>query len=486
VVCINEDRQEEAVDELIRTGVQIIKDGIERRNIEDFRKEFLAYWNDQGETRYLSQWTPSSEMQIVKVTKIVSTPAFYPYLVSRDIAEAEDWLAPLKMQIDKGHTYDALHIPLSNSLDLPLPQSNGDIYGIVKRAGGVIPKALERFLNADESNRTILSSFRSTEDRILFGWIFDPWEKGIYNGFRPDRLPLEIRLQRTSLSKIRKIRIERADSGRIFNRGGLGISDSLISGSVAILGCGSLGSQLAVALSKSGISDFLLVDKEELEPANVGRHICGLNDAIRHLPKSQTVKDYLLAQLPNIRCQAIQEDILSYLEREESALNRYSLIIVAVGDMAIERRLSYLLLNRTISAPLAFIWMEPFGVAGEFLFMRPGGDGCFQCCFDEKGIFRFSVAKPDSRYLRRESGCQSTFMPYSYLAASEFINVVARRILRCFDESPKENFLLTWLGDVTRFKAMGYRINDEWVANEDYSTYERRLRRYETCDKCGK
>jgi len=475
IAHVNEKRQEEAIDELLKIALDIIKKGAKKENIDEFSEEFLAYWNEQAETKYLSLWTPSSIIERLKITKIASKLPSFKYIVSHDIEGAKNWVTPLTVEIDENNIYNAIHLPLIEPICIPLPQNNYDIYQIIKKAGNETCAALEKYLNKDNSNRIILASFQSGEDRILIGWIFEGWKKEICKGFRPDKLPLEIRMKRTSLIPIQKMHIERADPGRIFNRAGLGIKESLIDGSIAIIGCGSLGSHLANSLSKSGISDFLLVDKEELEPANVARHICGFNKAIRQYPKSEAVKDSLLAHFPHIKCQAIQEDILSLLEKEETFLNKYSTVIVAVGDKAIERRLNYLLLKGKIKSPLIFIWMEPFGVAGQLLFMHPKGGSCFQCCFNSNGIFRFSVAKPDVSYLRRESGCQSSFMPYANLELDHFINVVTKRILRCFDEKPEHNFLMTWLGDLTRFKSMGYKINDEWIADFDYSTYERRI-----------
>jgi molybdopterin/thiamine biosynthesis adenylyltransferase len=406
--------------------------------------------------------------------------------VSNDLEGAKNWVTPLKIQIDEDETYDAVHLPLPEPIGIQLPQNNHDIYQIIKKAGNEICTTLDKHLNKDSSNRIILASFQLGENRILIGWVFDSWKKEIYKGFRPEKLPLEIRMQKTSSAPIQKIKIERSDPERIFDRGGLGINKSLIDVSVAIIGCGSLGSHLANSLSKSGVSDFLLVDKEKLEPANVARHICGFNEAIRQSPKSQAVKDFLLAHFPHIRCLTIQEDILSHLEKEEAILNRYSFVIVTVGDKAIERRLNYLLLKGAIKSPLMFIWMEPFGVAGQLLFIHPIGKSCFQCCFNSDGTFRFSVAKPNVSYLKREAGCQSTFMPFSNLEVDHFINSVSRRILRWFDEKQESNFLMTWVGDLTRFKSMGYKINDEWIADLDYSIYERPIQKNENCDACGK
>jgi len=486
IAHINEAKQEEAVDYLLKVALDIIKKGAKKENIGDFCEEFLAYWNEQADIEYLSLWAPSTSIEIVKTTKVITELLSYSCIVSHNLEEAMNWVKPLKVQLDENSAFDALHIPLSEPVGIPLPKNNHDVYQIIKKTGNKCCMALEKYLNKEGWHRIIIASFQLGENRILIGWMFESWEKEIYKGFRPNKLPLEIRIQKSSSAPIHKIKIERADPERIFERGGLGKRRSLIEGSVAIIGCGSLGSHLANSLSNSGVSDFLLVDKEKLEPANVARHICGFNEAIRQISKSQAVRDFLLAHFPHIRCQTIQEDILSYLEKEEAILDGYSFVIVTVGDKAIERRLNYLLLKGSIKSPLMFIWMEPFGVAGQLLFINPVGESCFQCCFNSDGTFRFSVAKPNVSYLKREAGCQSTFMPFSNLEVEHFINSVTRRILRCFDEKQDSNFLMTWVGDLTRFRSMGYAINDEWIADMDYSIYERPIEKNENCDACRK
>jgi molybdopterin/thiamine biosynthesis adenylyltransferase len=485
IAFLNDKKPEEAVDELIHVAIDIIKKGIKKENIKNFTEEFLAYWNDQAETKFLSLWVPSSKIEIVKIIKFVRNLALFKYLIARSVEEAKNWVASIKIQIDEDRVYEALHLPLSNPFDVPLPQNNHDIYKLIKNSRGKNYIALEKFLNENNSNRTIIVSFQLGDDRILAGWIFAPWEKEIYDGFRRNKVPLEIRLQRTALIPIEKINIEKADPDRLFGRGGLGVRQSLKNASIAIIGCGSLGSHLAISLSKSGISKFLLVDNDILEPANVARHVCGFYEAIRHCYKSEAVKNRLLEHFPHINCFSSKEDILDLLEKDESVLNEHNLSVVAIGDKAVERRLSYLLKKGIIKLPLIFIWLEPYGVAGHFLYIHPRKGGCFQCCFNSEGIFEYSVAKYNKDLFKRESGCQSTFVPYSNLEIDIFVNVATREIIHCLEEKRDQSFLLTWLGDLRLFKSLGYEINDRWIADFNYTVHKKIILKNKYCESCG-
>ncbi|ATB32456.1 ThiF family adenylyltransferase [Melittangium boletus] len=76
---------------------------------------------------------------------------------------------------------------------------------------------------------------------------------------------------------------------RIFRRvddrlGGVG---GLQRAQVAIVGVGSLGSSVAVVLAKAGVSKFVLLDPELLDPENVARHVGGVDEIC--LPKVEVV-----------------------------------------------------------------------------------------------------------------------------------------------------------------------------------------------------
>ena len=130
--------------------------------------------------------------------------------------------------------------------------------------------------------------------------------------------------------------------------------------------------------------------------------------------------------------------------------------------------------------------MEPYAVAGHFLYIHPSKGGCFQCCFNIDGSFKYSVAKFNKDLFKRESGCQSTFIPYSNLDIDSFINIITREILFFLEKKPKNSFLLTWLGDLISFKFLGYKINEEWTASLNYTHHKKEIFKNKYCGLCGK
>ena len=79
---------------------------------------------------------------------------------------------------------------------------------------------------------------------------------------------------------------------------------------VLIAGCGSGGGQVAQHLVMSGVRNFILVDKGELEEENVIRHVCGL----RYLGwrKTAALADVIRDRNPQVEVRIFDEDILHW------------------------------------------------------------------------------------------------------------------------------------------------------------------------------
>src|SRR5207237_3839927 len=77
---------------------------------------------------------------------------------------------------------------------------------------------------------------------------------------------------------------------------GLYETNVLAGKTVLIIGVGSGGSTIALELVKAGVGNFLLVDPDRVEVANVVRHLCGLSDLGRF--KTKAIRDLILEKNP--------------------------------------------------------------------------------------------------------------------------------------------------------------------------------------------
>ena len=163
----------------------------------------------------------------------------------------------------------------------------------------------------------------------------------------------------------------------IFSRfGGLLETDVLAGKRVLIIGLGSGGSLIAIEFAKSGITDFILMDHDRLEVANVGRHAAGLSHVGRF--KTKAMRDLILDKNPYAKVRTY-EDKVSWVNvgKVREIVKEADIIVCATDD-----RPSKLLLNRIIveeHKPCVFAGAFRRAYGGQVLFVRPESSLCYQC-----------------------------------------------------------------------------------------------------------
>jgi molybdopterin/thiamine biosynthesis adenylyltransferase len=488
IVYVNDKLPGEALEELLGIAVkEILVRGIKKQNINDFMDEFLAYWDEQAKDQALSLFSPIGEITHLKALRL-TTKLFDSYYVISDSEEAVKlWLAPFNVKIDTEKPMQALYLPLHDFNPEPFFEKNRSVLSILRNLSNKEHlNALERYLNQDRGTYLILSSLLINGERVLFGWKQFDVSKTI-NGFRKNHIPIDIRLRYTKDNHIEKIKIKRMDKERILKRGGSGPFLIRSDVSVALVGCGSVGSYLAMSLSRCGLSKLMLVDHEKLEPENVTRHLCGLVEVSKSVSKVDAVKNKLVEHFPYLECDTRHEDFLNVLRdpKELTMLEGYSLIIMATANLAVERRTNYMVKHAFLRCPVAYVWLEPYGVGGHVLYIHPIQGGCYECCFDEKVYFQYSVAKRGVSLFVREAGYQSSFLPYASLDIEQFTSVATRFILQTIEGELSESTLFTWLGDLTAYERLGHQLNDMYVIDSPFTFFKKKIYSREGCSLCG-
>lgn len=146
----------------------------------------------------------------------------------------------------------------------------------------------------------------------------------------------------------------------------------LKSRAVAIVGCGSVGSKIAVSLARSGVGRFVLVDPDILFPANLQRHdldgrfvgthkVDGLQERIQETSEGTSV----VARKVMLGGQESAETLASVLEE----LATCDLIVDATADANVFNYCASVSRNR----PVAMMWVEVLagGIGGLIARSRP-------------------------------------------------------------------------------------------------------------------
>ncbi|MCB9436932.1 MAG: ThiF family adenylyltransferase [Anaerolineales bacterium] len=140
---------------------------------------------------------------------------------------------------------------------------------------------------------------------------------------------------------------------------------------VGVVGVGSGGGYVALALSMTGIRRFILVDDDVLDVQNIVRHVAD-SRAIGQ-PKVQAVKDLILQRNPNASVQTVQGRIEDHLE----LLDEMDVLVVGVDTEGAKFSLNEACLERDLVAVYAGVYER--GEGGDVVIIRPYNGPCYAC-----------------------------------------------------------------------------------------------------------
>ena len=172
----------------------------------------------------------------------------------------------------------------------------------VRTVGGIYnPDESFIFLALPEESNAVLKLVRASDNAAVSGVegavtaIVSQSDVSCYFAYEGEIRPLKVVL------------IDPANS--IYERNaGLTETSVLKNKAVTIVGCGSLGSTLAMSLARAGVGTFYLFDCDKLSPVNIARHQAGLRDLGRE--KTAVLRDLIHGTNPYIDVDTCTLDIV--------------------------------------------------------------------------------------------------------------------------------------------------------------------------------
>ena len=145
---------------------------------------------------------------------------------------------------------------------------------------------------------------------------------------------------------------------------------------LVIVGLGSVGSALALMAARAGLNRFTLIDIDQLEPENIGRHFCDLNALGKS--KVKAVKELIAGVNPEAEVEALAEDFRT-MDRSgiASQLNDNTLLVGATDSFQCQSLVN--LLSQETGTPSLFVGCWGEAAVGEILYVVPGKTACFEC-----------------------------------------------------------------------------------------------------------
>jgi len=152
----------------------------------------------------------------------------------------------------------------------------------------------------------------------------------------------------------------------------------LLASSVAIIGCGALGTILANNLCRAGIGRMVIADRDYIELNNLQRQILFDEDDIaRRLPKAIAAAERLRRVNSEIKIEALVEDINA--DGIESLVQSVDLVLDATDNF--ETR--YLLNDVSVKYARPWIYSGVIASYGVTMNIIPGDTPCLRCIFPE-------------------------------------------------------------------------------------------------------
>ncbi|MDF7774273.1 ThiF family adenylyltransferase [Sphingomonas sp. AOB5] len=399
-------RPTDVVKALLDGAFDILDKGITGANEDDFRSEFLSYWDITATGPYVqSLLDPSGPSRAIKLWRGKRL-----CILSESRTDIRRWLGNLgKARVAEVAIKDAALLWLDRPL-LPreYPKTVADLYEIAGGAADNAVELLDRLLRSANGHIFTVIIGAVAGNGACFGGVelelrrIDRGRKkrGTYQGASSP----QVRLGQWKEASLTRTRVERADAFWIHGRDSNPDLLELRTAKIALVGCGSLGSPVARLLALAGVGKLDLMDPEMLEWANVGRHVLGV--AARGKNKAIALAEQLGREFPHSQFAGHGRRWQECAETLEGC----DLIISTTGMLDDEAELTMWQRDHT-GKEFVFGWTEPRGCAAQAVAILPGA-GCLLCGFDLSGDPEFQATKWTEVPLQREAACGNWFMPY--------------------------------------------------------------------------
>jgi len=214
----------------------------------------------------------------------------------------------------------------------------------------------------------------------------------------------------------------------IFSRNtGILETDWMLSKTAFILGCGSVGSLLALELARAGVGNFVLVDNDVLGYHNLCRHQCG----IEHVGQFKAVA--LKERIVQINPTANVEAFVSVVERlEKSVFDQHGhpdTVLIGCADNR-EADLYAGRIAETYRMPFVSVGFWERAFAGEIFYSLPDHDHpCYECALGSVALSSSNRVSTNRRiYTNQEELAEVNFEP-GISADINFVTIVAVKLI---------------------------------------------------------
>lgn len=442
-----------------------------RQKAHEYLKEFEYYWNSSCEL--IRESLVEADVYLPKEERASLLNCWYTekdkhgkYVLLADGTELNYCNAP------KGSHSTALYIPIEQPLGILPPQKNTpwnarDLLNIVyNQSEDRISSDTYDFLKKLEINnyqKVVVFSF-ALPDSVTISFA------GIISFGTNEKKSFITKVQEDFKSFV-PILSTRMDMKHLHERVGQVPVDRP---PVLLLGCGSVGSYLLPELVNMGFTHIGVSDPDMFVSGNSLRHYLGPHSS--GSKKAVQMQFFMEYENPQVSIDIVP-NILEQKEDElAKTLEKYHIVIVAVGGTDIQRKMNYLFSQANSKAWHLFNWLDAEGKGAHVLAMRYSQKGCFDCLFYKKGELsaKNKVTYSDGTEKVIGNGCGGSFSPYGNNVLIRNTSLAVSMLHGVLDGSITQNTVASIRND---FSSLASSISMTPVIDEDFAE--------EGCDICG-
>lgn len=440
----------------------------------DFQDEFLSYWDyaaDEGGPHFISLLRaepPTREVRVWRGKKV--------YILAETDAELDGWLVNRFGKKPGGYRTDPAAYLWLGTAPAPsdYPRTGQALRQLAATAGEEAKALLSDFVRRRPDRIVAALGFATANGPAIAGVVApeppaprhgarDP----LLKGFRPSTIPEALLFTRYlgSTALVRRS-IERADPDWIHGRGQDSRTAQLREKTVAVIGCGSVGAAVAVALAQAGVGRLILIDFDILTWANIGRHVLGAASVGQF--KSKALAEKLRSDFPHIIVTHYECDADTALRQHGDVLVRCHSIVSATGSWSADCRLDTWREATGRSVPIIYGWLEAHACAGHALLIE-GAEGSLRPGFDQTGLPNFEVtAWPGGAPVRREPACGAAYQPYGPIELGFVNNLIAELALDAMLGVAAGPTHRIWVGPRKRLAQTGGNWSAVWRGDSSF------------------
>ena len=462
------------VEYIFGKACRLIEDNITGSNIEDFRHEFLSYWEltiDKNALRFISLLEPQGPGRRVSVWRGRQVK-----VVGENPHDLHQWLSRWGAEKGRGQDYtlyDGVLVWLSKPL-LPgeYPSTATGVRSLTREQSPEALPVLEELAAATADEIDVILG-APTPNGVCFAAVcLRPSSQSskrtddfVVKGFRRGHVPRSLLIDRylSRGTKVTKRGVDRADHSWIHGRDRDPRQEQLRHARVAVLGCGSVGGALARLLAQAGVGNLLLVDPDVMDWPNVGRHELGALSVNRY--KAPELARQIEKAHPHLgEIVWRRERVGPTAGKLIQELASYDLIISTMGNWAGESFLNDVHRCSKGYPPILYGWVEPNAAAAHAVFVIDGG-ACLRCGMDDKG-------RPNLRVTDWSEGsdgyqapaCGAYFTPYGPVEIGWAHALLAEAAIDALTGELTTASHRIWIGSRDRIKSAGGTWTREWLA----------------------